>query len=125
MTRRILERVPGFGAIAPTAAAHHERLDGSGYPDGLTGAELTAPMRLLAVADVYEALTSERPYRGALSSEHALRIIRAEAPHALDRAAADALAGLAHDPAAPAGLAARGHPAETAARVEEVLDRPR
>jgi HD-GYP domain-containing protein (c-di-GMP phosphodiesterase class II) len=124
-TRRILERVPGFGAIAPTAAAHHERLDGSGYPDGLTAAELTTPMRLLAVADVYEALTSERPYRRAMTSEEALRIIRAEAPHALDRDAADALAALAHDPGTPPGIAPREHPEEDAARVEEVLDRPR
>jgi HD-GYP domain-containing protein (c-di-GMP phosphodiesterase class II) len=123
MTRRILERVPGFRGLAGTAAAHHERLDGSGYPDGLTAEELTTHMRLLAVADVYEALTSERPYRRAMSSEAALRIVRAEAPHALDAHAADALAGLAHDPAAPAGLAPRAHPEEDAARVEEVLDR--
>jgi HD-GYP domain-containing protein (c-di-GMP phosphodiesterase class II) len=125
MTRRILERVPGFAGIAATAAAHHERLDGSGYPDGLTGEELTAPMRLLAVADVYEALTSERPYRRAMSSEEALRIVRAEAPHALDGDAADALAGLAHDPGARPDLAQRAHPEEDAERVEEVLDRPR
>jgi HD-GYP domain-containing protein (c-di-GMP phosphodiesterase class II) len=123
MTRRILERVPGFRGIAGTAAAHHERLDGSGYPDGLTAEELTTHMRLLAVADVYEALTSERPYRHAMSSEEALRIVRGEAPHALDGDAADALAGLAHDPAAPADLAPRAHPEEDAARVEEVLDR--
>ena len=63
VTRQILERVPGFRQLAPVAAAHHERLDGRGYPDGLTAGELTMPMRLLAVADVYEALTSERPYR--------------------------------------------------------------
>jgi HD-GYP domain-containing protein (c-di-GMP phosphodiesterase class II) len=121
MTRQVLERVPGFAAIAPMAAAHHERLDGSGYPDGLTAEELSAQMRLLAVADVYEALTSERPYRAAMSSEQALRIIRAEAPHQLDGEAADALAGLAHDPGAPPGAARRPHPEE----VEEVLDRPR
>ena len=91
MTRRILERVPGFGALAPVAAAHHERLDGSGYPQGLAGDELTMPMRLLAVADVYEALTSERPYRAAMRSEEAMAIIRVEAPHHLDQDAAMAL----------------------------------
>jgi HD-GYP domain-containing protein (c-di-GMP phosphodiesterase class II) len=124
VTRRILERVPCFGTLAPVAAAHHERLDGSGYPQGLTGDELTMPMRLLAVADVYEALTSERPYRAALRSEQALEIIRVESPHALDQAAAAALASLAHDPGAAAGVGPIGHPEDDAARVEEVLDRP-
>jgi HD-GYP domain-containing protein (c-di-GMP phosphodiesterase class II) len=123
VTRRILERVPGFGALAPVAAAHHERLDGSGYPEGLTAGELTMPMRMLAVADVYEALTSERPYRAAMRSEQALAIIRVESPHALDQEAAAALATLAHDPGAPAGLGA-AHPEDDAARVEDVLDRP-
>jgi HD-GYP domain-containing protein (c-di-GMP phosphodiesterase class II) len=69
------------------ASAHHERLDGSGYPRGLGGAELTRPMRLLAVADVYEALTSDRPYRRARSSEEALTIMRPDVPERLDREA--------------------------------------
>src|SRR4051794_7534750 len=125
VTRRILERVPGFAPLAPVAAAHHERLDGSGYPHGLTADDLTMPMRLLAVADVYEALTSERPYRAAMRSEQALAIIRVEAPHALDQEAAAALAGLAHDPGAPADMAPAAHPGDDAARVEEVLDRSR
>jgi HD-GYP domain-containing protein (c-di-GMP phosphodiesterase class II) len=121
VTRRILERVPGFTPLAPVAAAHHERLDGSGYPHGLTAADLTMPMRMLAVADVYDALTSERPYRAAMRSEQALAIIRVEAPHALDQEAAAALASLAHEPGAPGSA----HPEDDAARVEEVLDRSR
>jgi len=120
VTRRILERVPGFGVLAPIAAAHHERLDGSGYPQGLAGDELTVPMRLLAVADVYEALTSERPYRAAMRSEEALAIIRAGAPHRLDQEAASALASLTHDP----GLVT-ADPHADEARVEGVLDRTR
>jgi len=120
VTRRILERVPGFGVLAPIAAAHHERLDGSGYPQGLAGDELTMPMRLLAVADVYEALTSERPYRAAMRSEEALAIIRAGAPHRLDQEAASALASLTHD----TGLVTTDPHADEA-RVEGVLDRTR
>jgi HD-GYP domain-containing protein (c-di-GMP phosphodiesterase class II) len=120
VTRRILERVPGFGDLAPVAAAHHERLDGSGYPLGLAGDELTMPMRLLAVADVYEALTSERPYRVAMRSEEAMAIIRVQAPHHLDPDAASALATLAHDTGAPAGAGLPPHPED----VEGVLDRP-
>ena len=84
ITERILARVPGCEHIAPVACAHHERLDGGGYPRGLTAAELTMPMRLLAIADVYEALTSERPYRPARSSEEALAIIRADVPERFD-----------------------------------------
>ena len=121
VTRRILERIPGFGTLAPVAAAHHERLDGTGYPLGLTADDLTMPMRLLAVADVYEALTSERPYRRAMPSDEAMAIIRVQAPHALDLEAAAALASLAHD----VGAAAPAHPEDDAHRVEDVLDRPR
>jgi HD-GYP domain-containing protein (c-di-GMP phosphodiesterase class II) len=91
LTQRILERVPGFSELAPVASAHHERLDGSGYPRGLTAGELTMPMRVLAVADVYEALTSERPYRSACSPERALEIIRTDVPRRLDRDAFSAL----------------------------------
>ena len=92
VTARILSRVPGFRAVAPVAAAHHERLDGGGYPHGLIADRLTTPMRMLAVADVYEALTSERPYRPAFSSADALDIMRADVPARLD---ADAFAALA------------------------------
>ena len=81
---RILRAVPGIGHLAPLAAAHHERLDGGGYPRGLTGDELPLSARLLALADVYEALTAERPYRPARSSWAALDIIRADVPDRLD-----------------------------------------
>ena len=84
LTQRILERVPGFSELAPLASAHHERLDGSGYPRGLAAGQLTAAMRVLAVTDVYEALTADRPYRPASSSERALEIMRTDVPRRLD-----------------------------------------
>ncbi len=84
LTQRILERVPGFSELASLAGAHHERLDGQGYPRGLAADELTMPMRILAVADVYDALTAERPYRSAYRPEHALEIMRTEVPRRLD-----------------------------------------
>ena len=107
LTERILERVPGLGGLALLASAHHERLDGSGYPHGLTASELTMPMRVLAVADVYEALTAERPYRPAWSSERALEIMRLDVPQRLDHDAFDALENgvalaVARDPPPPA-----------------------
>jgi HD-GYP domain-containing protein (c-di-GMP phosphodiesterase class II) len=97
LTQQILERVPGFSELAPLACAHHERLDGRGYPFGLTADELTMPMRILAVADVYEALTAERPYRSACTVERALEIMRVDVPARLDRDAFASLEALLGD----------------------------
>jgi HD-GYP domain-containing protein (c-di-GMP phosphodiesterase class II) len=94
VTERILEHVPSFRHLAPLAGAHHERLDGGGYPRGLTANELTMPMRMLAVADVYEALTSDRPYRLALSPDRALDLLRANVPGQIDGEVVAALEGL-------------------------------
>jgi HD-GYP domain-containing protein (c-di-GMP phosphodiesterase class II) len=90
-TRWVLERVSCFEELAATAAAHHERLDGSGYPSGLSAEDLTMPMRVLAVADVYEALTATRPYRPALNEDEALETIRRDVPRRLDPDAYGAL----------------------------------
>jgi len=100
ITRLMLERVPGIRDVAALAAAHHERLDGSGYPHGWAARDLTMPMRALAVADVYEALTSARPYRPARSSEVALELIRSDTPHRLDVDAVLALETLLKNPGA-------------------------
>lgn len=80
----ILARVHAFEDVARIAGAHHERLDGSGYFRGLTAAQLDRPSRILAVADVAEALSAERPYRPALSDDEVLSIMRQDANRALD-----------------------------------------
>ena len=67
--------------VLPLIRHHHERMDGSGYPDGLYGEEIPLKARILQVADVYDALTSDRPYREALTSEQALEILRQEAKY--------------------------------------------
>ena len=90
-TLRILERAPCFAPLAELAANHHEKLDGSGYPRSLDARHLDLPMRVLAVADVYEALTAERPYRGPLPVEEALAIIDRDVPDKLDADARGAL----------------------------------
>ena len=99
ITERILEHVPSFRHLAPLAGSAHERLDGDGYPRGLTRAELTLPMRVLALADVDQALMFERPYRPARSSDEALGIMRGRARAAgqrgVLRARAAALGGRA------------------------------
>jgi HD-GYP domain-containing protein (c-di-GMP phosphodiesterase class II) len=91
LAEQILGRVPSFVELAVVASAHHERLDGSGYPRGLAGDALTMPMRVLAVADVYEALISDRPYRAAYPWHEALDLIRADVPVRLDERAFVAL----------------------------------
>ena len=83
-TLRILERAPCFSELAALAANHHEKLDGSGYPRSLGADTLDLPMRVLAVADIYEALTANRPYRDPLSVEAALAVIGRDVPERLD-----------------------------------------
>jgi len=90
-TQWVLDRVSCFRDVSAVAVAHHERLDGSGYPRGLDAADLTLPMRVLAVADVHEALTADRPYRPALGSEDALAVMRLDVPSRLDADAFEAL----------------------------------
>lgn len=92
-TEQILARIPTFGQIAQIASAHHERLDGSGYPFGLTAKDLSLPMRILTVADVFEALTAKRPYRDSLSPPEVLAMLRRDVPHALDKRCFAALEG--------------------------------
>jgi cyclic di-GMP phosphodiesterase len=65
--------------ILPIIRHHHERMNGSGYPDGLYGEEIPLKARILQIADVYDALINERPYREALSCDKALEILRQEA----------------------------------------------
>ena len=90
-TLNILQRAPCFADLADLAANHHEKLDGSGYPRSLDAGDLDLPMRVLTIADVYEALTADRPYRGPLSPDEALAIIARDVPRRLDLEVHDAL----------------------------------
>ena len=80
----IIAAVPFPYPVAPLILSHHERWDGKGYPSGLHGEEIPLGARILAVVDYYDALTSERPYHKAMTSEAALGLIRQEADKALD-----------------------------------------
>ncbi|MBJ3814165.1 HD domain-containing protein [Shimwellia pseudoproteus] len=77
-TGEILSEYPALSTVAQWAEHHHERLDGSGYPYHLTKAYLDIPSRILAIADIFTALTEDRPYRKGMSNEQALAIIRQE-----------------------------------------------
>jgi len=81
---RILGIVKGFEKIRLMVRAHHEHYDGSGYPDGLQGPEIPLGARIIAVADVYDALTTDRPYRTAWNKEKALEAIRGKAGSQFD-----------------------------------------
>lgn len=73
---RILRNVPDYHTVAAIVRYHHERVDGNGYPDGLTIQDIPLLSRVIAVADAYNAMTSDRPYRQALSSVVACQRLR-------------------------------------------------
>jgi HD-GYP domain-containing protein (c-di-GMP phosphodiesterase class II) len=81
--------VVGDPEITAMVRHHHERIDGCGYPDGLAGATIPLGARIIAVADTFDAITSDRPYRRAGSQKYALQVLSAEAGAQLD---ADAVA---------------------------------
>ena len=83
-TQAILGRIRALADIAPIAAAHHERLDGKGYPLQLDDAQITRETRIITLCDFYDALTSDRPYRAAMSHDEALAIMTAESGKAID-----------------------------------------
>lgn len=91
ITRLILERVRSFREMAVIAGEHHEKLDGSGYPDRLTAHDLSLESRIIAVADVFGALSEDRPYRPGINLQETLAIMTQFAPHQLDGDCFDAL----------------------------------
>jgi putative nucleotidyltransferase with HDIG domain len=80
----VLSRVAHLSNLVPVARSHHERLDGKGYPDGLKGDEIGLDVRIVTTADVFDALTAERPYRHAMSRPDALAIMEADLGKAFD-----------------------------------------
>lgn len=87
----VLRRVSVFEDVAEVAAAHHERLDGRGYPYGLSAEQLSMDMRILTVADIFDALTADRPYRAAMPLEKAFAIMDDMTGTAIDDVAYQAL----------------------------------
>jgi HD-GYP domain-containing protein (c-di-GMP phosphodiesterase class II) len=90
-TRAILGRIGPLTELAELAAAHHERLDGAGYPLGLDERTLSRETRIITLCDFYDALTADRPYRRAMSQAQALAVIADEVGKAVD---GDCFAGL-------------------------------
>jgi putative nucleotidyltransferase with HDIG domain len=83
-TGHILGRISAFDELARIAAAHHEKLDGSGYPLGLSAHEITLETRIITTADIFDAISAERPYHAATPVDRTLEIMRAHVGTALD-----------------------------------------
>lgn len=75
---QILGGISFLEPVVPYVRCHHERFDGNGYPDGLKGTDIPAGGRLIAVADTFDAITTRRPYKEAMSVEHAVQELRAK-----------------------------------------------
>ena len=109
VTRSILSRVGAFRELAIVAAEHHEKLDGSGYPDGLRGEQMSLEARIITVSDMFTAMVEKRPYRGPVDPRSVLSILERDVPHKLDATCFEGLTALVDSGwALPTELALQG-----------------
>jgi HD-GYP domain-containing protein (c-di-GMP phosphodiesterase class II) len=90
-TEAILSRIGAFGELARMAGAHHERLDGGGYPRGLKGDQISLETRIITTADIFDAISADRPYRSAIPVPKTLEIMAESVGTALDPLCFEAL----------------------------------
>jgi putative two-component system response regulator len=102
----MLARIGRLRRESEVLSTHHERMDGTGYNRGLVEEDIPLEARIIAVADTYDALVTDRPYRKGMPVEQALRIVREESGSHLYSPAAAALERVLQDPAQEARLAA-------------------
>jgi putative nucleotidyltransferase with HDIG domain len=117
---RILESVHGYSEIALIVRSHHERVDGCGYPDGLSGETIPLISRIIAVADAYDAMTSGRPYRAALDDHVARERMYSAAGTQFDSSVVEAFAHVLERQGSPGAVTpqpAHRLPSMTATRV--------
>ncbi len=94
---RMLQRIPGLEAVAQIVRAEHEHWDGTGYPDGLSGTDIPIASRIILACDAYHAMTSDRPYRRAITLTAAARTLQANAATQFDPSVIDALLSVLAD----------------------------
>jgi HD-GYP domain-containing protein (c-di-GMP phosphodiesterase class II) len=104
---KLLAAVPGLEPVAVIVRLHHERWDGTGYPDGIEGERLPLASRIVATCDAYEAMTSDRPYRAALGPADALHELEVCAGSQFDPAVVEALIADIAETRAPARALSR------------------
>lgn len=128
----IIESVEFLGDVVPVVRHHHERWDGAGYPDGLAGDEIPVLARVLAVADAFDAMTTDRPYHDGLSLEEARASLLAGRGSQFDPVPLDALVALIDEGGATvmasgtgngAGMTAGSAPLPTPERLRAMLSR--
>jgi putative nucleotidyltransferase with HDIG domain len=107
-TKLILKMISGFEHMAFIAAAHHERLDGKGYPEQISANQMPLTARILCVADVFQALSEKRPYRDSLPAKVVFGIMEKDAPNQLDPQCLDALKQNKSEEAPGSALLAQG-----------------
>ena len=90
---RILRAIPGMGSIARIVRHEHERFDGAGYPDGISGDEIPIGSRIILACDAYHAMTSDRPYRKAMPHAEAIRELAKNAGTQFDPQVTEVLIG--------------------------------
>jgi len=100
ISAELIEGIEIYARVADAVRHEHERWDGSGYPDGLRGEEIPLISRVIAAADIYDALSTDRPYRGAFTYEETVEMIRQMRGADIDPAVADALLRVIGEPAA-------------------------
>jgi len=96
LTGEILSRIDVFAELAQVAAAHHERLDGKGYPHGLAAAQICLETRIITTADIFDAITADRPYRAAVPVDRTLQIMAGDLDRAIDARCLEALQAAVH-----------------------------
>jgi putative two-component system response regulator len=105
ISAEIIKPVLFLQRVVPIIRHHHENVDGTGYPDGLKGGEIPLESRILAVADAYDAMTSDRPYRDAITQERALTLIAERAGTQFDAEVVNVFTGIIRASATPETIA--------------------
>ncbi len=127
---RLVARIDGYGPVAEIILAHHERIDGNGYPSGLVGEQIPLAARIISVADTYDVMTSRDSYRDPVSSREAVEELRNVADAQLDSRVVETFIGsaratLRHVPArGRRGFRARAQPRAPCSRLRRST-RPR